>query len=152
MDNYDVRAKWIPYEYQPFRSPRHAQGSKRYIEVKGFAWFNCPQRHHRWASAHAWCFIDLKTRTICYTYKQSCRKCDNKAKPEYTEDSFERMADYAVEMYLRKIGRWESSSGSSDDDSDYSGDSDCSTRTTTGGPHDQDRCGKCRALGYRCCN
>ena len=155
MDDYGVRARLVPYEYQPFRSPQHAQDSKRYIEVKGFAWFSCPQRHNRWSSPHAWCFIDLKKQTICFTYKQFCNKCESKARPRFTEESIERMADYVVKKYIRKIRvrRLLPTAGSRsyDNDSDYGDDSDCSSARISRGRHDQERCGKCRELGYRCC-
>ena len=153
MDYYDVKAKRIAYESYPFRTPRQAEGSRRYFEVKGFAWFNCPNRHHRWPSAHSWCIIDLKTQTICYRYKQMCKKCECKAKPEFPEESIEKMADYVVESYLRRIGRWSTSSDDDDSPSVYSDEgSDSTMSATKGGPHDQDRCGKCRHLGRRCCD
>ena len=151
MDYHDVKARRIPYEYHPFRTPQHAAGSRRYFEVRGFAWFYCPRKHHRWASAHTWCFIDLKTQTICYQDKQNCRKCESKAYPHFTEESVETMADIVVERYLRRIGRWYSPSESSDDGSSDN-ISDTDTNKTTGGPHDEDRCGKCRRLGRRCCD
>ncbi len=146
MDYYDVKARKIAYEYHPFRTPREAKGSKRYFEVRGFAWFNCPQKHHRWASAHSWCFIDLKTQTICYSDKQNCKKCESKAKPKFTEESIETMADIVVEKYLRRIGKWDSPLSSNDDGSSSD------NQRTKGGPHDQERCGKCRRQGRRCCD
>lgn len=156
MDYYDVKANKIAYESYPLRTPRQADGSRRYFEVKGFAWFNCPLQHHSWPSAHSWCIIDLKTQTICYRYKQTCKKCERTAHPQFTEESIEQMADYVVESYLRRIGRWESPSTFSDDDdssSVYSDDaSDSDEPVTKGGPHHEDRCGKCKHLGRRCCN
>ena len=149
MDEYDIKAKRIPYEYHPFRTPQQARGSRRYYEVRGFAWFHCPLKHHSWASAHSWCFIDLKTQTICYKDKQNCKKCESRANPQFTEESVEIMADIVIERYLRSIGKWYSPSGSSDNDSDSDGGS---VQRTSRGPHDQERCGKCRRLGRRCCD
>lgn len=47
--------------------------SKRFVEVKGFAGFRCPYKHHRWPSPHSWCFIDLKNQSICHRDGQTCR-------------------------------------------------------------------------------
>ena len=146
LDEYDISARRIPYEYQPFRTPHDAQRSRRYLEVRGFAWFSCPQKHHRWASANAWCFIDLKKQAICYSYKQSCKKCESKVKPVFLDDSVEKMADIVAVRYLKMIGKWDDSYDDSDEGSDYD------EEPRRAGPHDEERCGKCQRLGYRCCD
>ena len=140
MDKKGVYKEKIPQE-RAFTSPKDARGSKRYFEVKGFAWFRCPGRDNRWPSAHSWCFIDLKTQTICYRDTQDCRKCESEADPEFTEESLERMAEYAVKRYLIKTGELDSVFNPSIGDSD---------RETQGGPHDEDRCSRCRRLGGSC--
>jgi hypothetical protein len=51
------------------------------------------------------------------------------------------MACYAVRKYLIRIGEIE-----------VTPVSDTDTTVTKGGPHDQKRCGKCKALGRSCWN
>ena len=139
MAKENVKEKDIPQE-GPFTSPKHHSSSKRYFETKGFAWFSCPKKHHRWPSAQSWCFIDLKTQTICYRDRQKCKKCESESAPEFTEESIERMAAYVVKKFLIKMKRLHPVySGSSTD-----------TAQTQGGPHDEVRCGKCRRLGRSC--
>ena len=93
----------IPGE-RKFHSPQATQGSKRYFDVKGFAWFTCPKDGRRWASAHSWGIIDLKKQNICHDYSQDCNKCENEASPEFTEESIERMVRYDVRKHLIKTG------------------------------------------------
>lgn len=90
------------HENTPFTMPKNADNSKRYFEVKGFAWFSCPERHKRWPSAHSWCFLDLKEQEICYRDKQKCNKCNLSAKPEFQKESIKKMAKRAVKMLSQK--------------------------------------------------
>ena len=137
----------VPREWE-FTSPKDVKDkSKRFFEVKGFAWFACPKRHkywhkrHKyWPSAHSWCFMDLKTRTICYRDKQKCKKCESKASPEFMEDALEIMAEYAVESFLIRTGRKQLDKDPKSTD----------TKKTNGGPHDEERCGRCRRLKRSC--
>ena len=149
MEEHKVKEQDIPDEgvYIPPHSPK---SSKIYFEVKGFAWFTCPKKHwnpklhcetiKRWPSAHSWCFIDLKTQTICYRDKQQCKKCNSEAQPgpEFMEEVIERMATFAVRGYLIRTGRLKVPQRSTD------------TNETEGGPHDEERCGKCKRLGRSC--
>ena len=130
----------IPWENR-FTSPQEARYSERYFEAKGFAWFRCQEDGKCWPSAHAWCFIDLKKQRICYRYKQNCKKCEFRTKPGFTESAVTRMARFVVEKYLIRIGELEILPVSGNDGT-----------MTKGGPHDQDRCGKCKALGRSCWN
>ena len=139
MARENVKEKDIPEE-GPFISPAHAQSSKRYIEVKGFAWFSCPKKHHRWPSAQSWCFIDLKRQEICYRDYQKCKKCNSGASPEFTRESIEKMAQYAVKRFLIKTKRLVPEFNPSN----------ASTDETQGGPHDEGRCGRCNRLGKSC--
>jgi len=131
-----------------FIGPDHHRGSKRYFEAEGFAWFNCfkvakHNRVKRWASAHAWCFIDLKELQICYRYKQECNKCNLAADkgPEFTRYALNKMARYAVRGFLIRTGRIQVKRKSPVEDKDEeSGD----------GPHDEERCEKCRRMGRPC--
>ena len=140
MDEKRVSKEEIPKE-RPFTTPGEStRGSKRYFEVKGFAWFSCIGRDNRWPSAHAWCCIDLKEQKICYRDPQNCRKCECEANPEFTEESIERMAEYAVKRYRIRTGDLEQVFNPSINEE----------RETEGGPHDEERCGRCRRLGRSC--
>ena len=120
-----------------------AEHSKRYFETKGFAWFCCPEGHNRWPSAHSWCFLDLKKQVICHRYTQDCRKnkCETSVDPGFTEEAVEKMAKYAVKKFLTRTGRRARSPKLGGNDGD---------RKTEGGPHDEDRCARCRRLGRSC--
>ena len=123
-----------------FTSPENVKKSQRYFEVKGFAWFGCPRKHHRWPSAQSWCFMDLKTQTICYRDAQKCKKCESKASPEFTREALERMAKYAVKSFLIETRRERRVYHPRSTD----------TEDTQGGPHDEGRCGRCQRLGRSC--
>ena len=136
-----VREQDIPTEHY-FASPEDGANSKRYIEVKGFAWFVCLRKDCRWPSAQSWCFMDLKTQSICYRDKQECKKCESEASPEFTREALERMAEYAVKSFQIRTGR---------ERREYHPRS-TDTEDTQGGPHDEGRCGKCQRLGHSCWN
>ena len=141
MAKEEVKEENVPME-GPFISPNKASDSKRYFEAKGFAWFSCPQKHNRWPSAHSWCFIDLKTQSICYRDNQGCRKCDSTIAPEFQRESVERMARYVVKKFLRRTGRRPIGK--------HSHHSASAPEEIQGGPHDVQRCGKCKRLGRSC--
>ena len=139
MEAENVRERDIPTEHY-FASPEDGANSKRYFEVKGFAWFVCPRNDNRWPSAQSWCFMDLKKQAICYRDKQDCKKCESKASPEFTEEALKRMAEYAVKSFLIRTGKRHH---------EYRprGDMD---GAVGGGPHDEERCARCRRLGRSC--
>ena len=140
MEEEGVRRRDIPPEDE-FTTPENVKyKSKRFFEVKGFAWFACPKRDRYWPSAHSWCFMDLKKQTICYRDKQKCQKCESKASPEFTEEALERMAEYAVESFLRRTGKKQVDQDPKSTD----------TQDTQGGPHDEERCDRCRRLKRSC--
>ena len=125
--------------------------SKRYFRVKGFAWF---KRHGKtgwsggfcsrtWPSAHAWCIMDLKGQKIVEKIGQGCQKCESMSFPEFAEESLERMAEYAVDSYLRKVGRL----SPAEPIEDMSSLSDALEESK---PHDESRCGMCKMLGRSC--
>ena len=120
-----------------------ASYSKRYFETKGFAWFSCPKQHNRWPSAHSWCFLDLKRQEICYRDKQNCRKdsCETPVNPGFTEEAVKKMAQYAVKQFLIRTGRMTRTPREGRDDGGLG---------TEGGPHEEERCGRCRRLGRSC--
>ena len=143
MDEYNVQKRKVPFE-QPFYMFReNYQESRRYILVKGFAWFNCEARHAKkkkpWPSAHAWCAIDLKMQRICRRYKQKCNKCETRVRPMFTPEAIEKMVTYAVKVYLIKIGaiKHKKRPGTETDE-------------TIGGRHDEKRCEMCKILGHSC--
>lgn len=140
MAEKGVTKQEIPIE-SPFTTPESARHSKRYFETKGFAWFSCPGNCHRWSSAHSWCFIDLKKQTICYRDAQNCRKCESVAEPEFTEESVERMTEYAVMRYLIKIGTLYAVSNPN-----------MGKNVTKGRLHDATLCEMCKRLGRSCWN
>ena len=134
MAKKGVKEEDIPRE-NPFTSPDNAQDSVRYIEVKGFAWFHC-KKNHEWASPHSWCFVDLKTQTICYRDTQQCRECSAKTAPEFTQESLEKMAEFVVQKFLVKTKKIRSV---------------CRHKIAAlRGGHIQQNCGKCKRLGRGC--
>ena len=138
MNKEDVEVADIPHE--GLLDLENCKRSKRYFYTKGFAWFKCPKRHKNWPSAHAWCVIDLKRKKICHRDYQKCNKCDSKADPNFTEESLERMAEYAVKQFLIRTHQLPPSAHVPHTDM---GDIE-------GGPHDEERCGKCKRLGRSC--
>ena len=103
IQNAGIIAKKVPYE-KPFRRPEEAERSRTYIEVRGFAWFTCPQNpSHRWSSNYSNCFIDLKRQYICYRDVQFCRYCHCAANPRFTEDSMVEMVRYVVQKYAKMM-------------------------------------------------
>ena len=116
--------------------------SKRYFKTKAFASFDdhgsCPRT---WKSAHAWCVLDLKEQCIAHKLSQDCQSCDEKAMPEFERESVNKMADWAVDMYLKRCGRraWAPR-----------GQSDMFDGPDDRPPHDERRCQMCRDLGRSC--
>ena len=108
-------------------------------DAKGFAWFNCPRRHHNWPSVHAWCVIDLYNQSITSPYEQDCKKCNSSAYPKFKPDMIRKMVLYVVNCYLVKIGKRQ-----------YVSSTDIEKPGNQKGPHDEERCGKCRRLGRSC--
>ena len=132
-----VRVEDIPKE-QHFTSPKDVKNSKRYYKKTGFAQFSCPKGDRKWPSAHAWCIIDLKEKSICYLYKQGCQKCETMAFPEFTKEFVKWVAELAVKSFLRKTGQLDDlASIGTDGPQGY-------------GPHDEERCEMCQELGGSC--
>ena len=79
--------------------------------------------------------------TICSSYVgQECQNCNIIAQPRYSRDDMTKMAEYAVDRYLMKIGRlpWPSKKV------------DAPVVVTDRPPHDEGRCEMCKALGRSC--
>lgn len=114
----------------------HYADSKRYVEVKGFAQFHCPNKHHRWPSPHSWCLIDLKNQLICHRDGQNCRKCGTEVMPEFPKESLEAMAKQAARRHLERTGKLQPAQKTPEE--------------IQSGPHDARRCGKCRREGSIC--
>ena len=138
MKAHGVKENDIPAD-EYFASPEDAAHSERFFEVPGFAWFACPNKHRYWPSANAWCVIDLRTQTISYRYIQRCQGCGSEASPEFTEEALEKMAERAVKSFLRRTGKLVHDELSTGNDG-----------AVGGGPHDEERCGRCRRLGHSC--
>ncbi len=140
MEEQDLYPMDFPREGR-FDPARVNKKSLRYYSTKGFAWFCCSKGHHRWPSAHSWCYLDLRKQRICsYRYQQQCKKCEASVNPEFSEEAVEYMAKYAVEQYMLRTGLKKSV---------YRGPSGDS-RMTNNKPHDEDRCAKCKHLGRSC--
>ena len=116
VDDADIQEEG-PY------TPHKIRRSKRYIEVKGFAWFSCPnaqnhrwpEEHHRWSSARSYCVIDLKKQEICQQDKQKCSECGSIASAEYTTWLMKKMAQYVVKEYLIKTRKFSPRNGGVED-------------------------------------
>lgn len=70
---------------------------RRYREVQGFAWFNCPKEHHRWSSFQASCWIDFKKQSLYDRGLQKCHKCNSDVAPEFSLMVIRKMARAALE-------------------------------------------------------
>lgn len=143
-----VKPEDIPED--PYTDPsnlQHVRRSNRYFRCKAFASFDSHEDPtgggHRktWKSAHAWCTIDLKQQQITHRWSQKCNKCNGESYPFFDERALQRMAEYAVKMYLINIGKIEREEKEDDDDDD---------NPLMGPPHDEDRCSMCQMLGCSC--
>jgi len=124
--------------------------SRRYFRVKGHAEFDEHQDpgggdcSRTWQSAHAWCIMDLKEQGIILKFGQDCQKCEGMVFPEFDEEALERMADYAVNSYLRKMGALPRQHEPLDM-------SDLADALEDGKPpHDEKRCHMFKSLGRSC--
>ena len=139
MKQENVHPDDIPPEPAP-QFPADVSHSKRYFNTKGCAWFSCPQKHHRWPSAHGWCYLDLKKQEIRFRFKQKCKKCDQEAPPEFSLEAVKIMATYAVKQYLKRIGKKVEGSAATRE----------GPVIEDGKPHDEARCGMCQHQGRSC--
>lgn len=98
-----------------------------------------------WKSAHAWCVLDLKKQKIAHKLTQDCQSCDGRSDPQFDREAMKRMADYAVDFYLKRSGRrsWPPRS----DVYDFN---DMLFALDDRPPHDEARCEMCRKLGRSC--
>ena len=130
----------------PFDNPDNFRGSKRFFRVKGFAWFckhGKPVCSYTWASAHAWCVVDLRNQEFVHKYSQKCKKCNNwNIKPIFEGEAKRRMAEHACKIYLCRIGELEWSDPAWPNMEDLSGRRE--------GEHDMSGCEMCRILGQSC--
>ena len=150
MDEKDVLQDDIPKE-QPFDPENlgEIKHSKRYFRCKGFAKFDNHQRrdhncNRRWASGHAWCIMDLREQSIIHRFTQECQKCEGSAEPEFDRAALRRMAEWAVDTYLRRTGRLSPIQRDPFDMADL--------HDALNGPHDEERCEMCKQLGHSCWN
>ena len=114
--------------------------------MKGFAWFyqhGEPVCSHRWASAHAWCVVDLQDQVFVHMYAQKCKRCDQwNNKPKFEEEAKRRMAEHVCKIYLCRIGQLEWGDTTLPNMEDLSGGRE--------GEHDESGCEMCRILGRSC--
>ena len=118
--------------------------SCRYFHCKAFAEFDVHiPCFHSWKSAHVWCILDLKKRRICRKWRQKCRQCNKKCIPSFDKSSVRRMAEFAVDLCLKRLGRREY------EVRDPTYDLSDMEKSLTG-PHDEERCEMCQELGHSC--
>ena len=82
--------------------------SCRYFRCKAFASFDDHEHFgcgHTWKSAHAWCILDLKKQCIAHRWSQECKKCEGSSDPEFDRSAVRRMAIFAVDLCLKRMGR-----------------------------------------------
>lgn len=148
MAEKGVRLEEVPEElHVDPRDMEAVRRSKRYHKVKGFARFSAhPPCSRSWASAHAWSVIDLRQQRFREVFPQSCQQCENSVVPDFPDSSVQTMAEYAVDNFLRKVGRLAPLQRDpfSFDDFDRFFEEDYK------GPHDEGRCDMCKRLGRSC--
>ena len=145
MEKWNVKTKDIPedFDIDPSKA-EEVKKSKRYYNCKAFGSFNFHDdptgKGHtkKWKSARAWCTLDLKQQCIAHRFSQDCNYCEGKSYPWFNEDALKRMAEFAVNLYLKKIGRIEYEMKDQDDN------------IQIGPPHDEKRCDMCKQLGRSC--
>ena len=148
MAEKDIDPATVPSE-DHIRDPSNLdsiKGSRRYFRTKAFARFprhrvKVPGCGRTWPSAHAWSVMDLKEQRICHRYSQECQKCEGAGDPVYDEDAIRRMAEWACDEYLVRVGRKsrEPHFGIGTPEVDESSQ-----------PHDNRRCDMCRRMGRDC--
>ena len=134
-------------------NPGSISGSKRYFRTKAFARFprhrvKVPGCARTWPSAHAWSVMDLKKQRICHRYSQECQSCEGAGEPVYDEDAIRRMAEWACDEYLVRVGRRvrEQRFGMG-----FLLDAlGVLAMDESSQPHDRQRCDMCRRLGREC--
>ncbi len=148
MEEEDVTVADIPRE-TPFSLDQLSwieSSSRRYFSCRAFALFNRHDKCSRnWGSARAWCIIDLKEQRIIHKFNQDCQSCEESVSPEYDDEAVRRMAEYAVKTFLLRSGRARRIPRDP-----YNFDDVADALVATKGPHDEDRCEKCRLLGHSC--
>ena len=79
------------------------QQNERYYYTRSYASFSCPNTGctQSWGKSCSWCVLDLREQRVAHKYAQECRICKSKAKPMYSKDDMTKMAEYAVNRYLR---------------------------------------------------
>ena len=115
--------------------------SLRYYRTKGFARFRCGRCNRSWNSAHAWCIVDLRKQCVSRLYGQVCNKCECNATPIFDRDVMRRMAEYAVNRYLERVGRRQRPHMEINSSVEVRDDR---------GPHEEDKCEMCKELGRSC--
>ena len=147
MTKYGVTTDQIPLErgVDPTKLEAINQ-SRRYFKTKAFASFSGHGSCLRsWKSAHAWCVLDLRTQCIAHKLSQDCQSCNGRSMPHFDRDSMERMAEFAVDLYLKRSGKkvWQPRNDPFRFD-------DWLENLDSRPPHDEARCEMCRKLGRSC--
>ena len=149
MEEKDIDPARIPSEdhVRDPSNPDSINGSGRYFRTKGFARFPrhrvlVPGCGRTWPSAHAWSVMDLKKQRICHRYSQECQRCEGAGEPVYDEEAIRRMAEWACDQYLVRVGRKSREP--------YFGMVAMDALDESSQPHDNRRCDMCRRLGRNC--
>lgn len=147
MEEKGIDPKSVPTEesLECRPRPKRIKKSKRYFLTRSRGVFpqhedQVPDCHRTWSSAHAWSVMDLKEQQIPYCYWQKCKKrqCKTGVEPVYDVESITRMAEWACDEFLIRMGRKERPVNE-----------DAPKKST--GPHDRMRCQMCRLLHRKCC-
>ena len=149
MSEKGVSVEEIPTETAFVRSnlSHIRRNSHRYFHTKAFGSYKCGC-NRSWKSAHSWCMTDLKKQRFFENFEQDCQVCESGVEPFFDLEAKRRMAEYAVDTYLRRTGRVKHHrSADTFDLRDLLGELPDST-----GPHDQARCEACKVLGTSCWN
>ena len=146
MSEKGVTVDEIPTERGFVRSnlPHVRKNSHRYFHTKAFGSYKCVC-NRSWKSAHSWCMTDLKEQRFFEKFGQDCQECERQVEPFFDLEAKRRMAEYAVDTYLRRTGRVKYHKSF-----DLSDLLDVLPDST--GPHDQSRCETCKLLGTSCWN
>ena len=149
MSEKGVRVDQIPNEtaFNKRDLPHIRKNSRRYFHTKAFGSYRCVCGRG-WKSAHSWCMTDLKKQRFFEKFGQDCQICECQVEPTFDLEAKRRMAEYAVDTYLRRSGKVKYPKYTESDAFDFGDWFDLLPDST--GPHDQARCETCKLLGTSC--
>ncbi len=93
-----ISSQDIPCE-RKFDKDKVSPYSLRFFATKEMAQFycsKCKQNSH----SMAYCYLDLKTSSICHRFLKDCKHCKNWTRPTFRADAIETMAQNSVRQYF----------------------------------------------------